>query len=652
MQRRSIGRLFVHFVVSLCVALGLSAQPAAAQLDHAVAVRLHAVLPSFKSEQDLRRFLLKRREAERARYAAVPLAVPLMAPPPPAPPAPSTSSPAMGQVVVTAQRKVVGITNNQEVGVDEGDIVKATGDFLVILRRGRLFTVSLAGGRMTAVDHIAVSPPGVDASGDWYDEMLLHGDRVVVVGYSYSRGGTEVNRFRLDQGGHLRFEDAYHLKSNDYYSDRNYSSRLIGNQLIFYSPLYLGWSGDPLEAMPGLQRWRGEASHHRFRPIITARQIYVPPALRDDPEANIDALHTVTSCDVTAPVLRCSATAVLGPESRTFYVSETAVYVWLSHSSGGRRAPRSLLIRIPLNGRAPSALGVRGAPTDQFSFRESQHEHGLDVLVRAEGGGDAMFRPGFTRGGVALLHAPLANFGDGAREVAASRYRLLPRPRDDGAFVNRFVGDYVLYGVGSGWGPRRDATGAIVAASVRTGVSHALPLKHGVDRIEALGPNALAVGSDNNNLTFSAIDLSRTPVVSAAYTLRASSEGETRSHGFFFRPDEDDGRSGVLGLPVALPGRPAYEQLSEMSASLVFLRWSGRLFGPLGELPAAVDRIRDDDCQASCVDWYGNARPIFLGSRTFALMGYELVEGELSITAIREVGRLNFTPPSSRPGEQ
>ena len=38
-------------------------------------------------------------------------------------------------------------------------------------------------------------------------------------------------------------------------------------------------------------------------------------------------------------------------------------------------------------------------------------------------------------------------------------------------------------------------------------------------------------------------------------------------------------------------------------------------------------RVRDDGCKAWCVDWYGNARPIFLGERVFALLGYEIVEG-------------------------
>ena len=48
-------------------------------------------------------------------------------------------------------------------------------------------------------------------------------------------------------------------------------------------------------------------------------------------------------------------------------------------------------------------------------------------------------------------------------------------------------------------------------------------------------------------------------------------------------------------------------------------------------------------------DWYGNARPIFIGNRVFALMGYELVEGRLARGgSIGEVGRVNFQPARRR----
>ena len=89
---------------------------------------------------------------------------------------------------------------------------------------------------VSAVDAYA---PDVDPSGTWYDEMLVSGDTIAVIGYSYSRGGTEVNLFQIDSAGNLSYKSTYHLRSNDYYSSRNYASRLIGNKLIFYSPLYI-----------------------------------------------------------------------------------------------------------------------------------------------------------------------------------------------------------------------------------------------------------------------------------------------------------------------------------------------------------------------------------------------------------------------------
>ena len=172
------------------------------------------------------------------------------------------------------------ITNNQEANVDEGDIVKQHGDILVVLRRGRLFTISLAHGGMHAVDSINAYPPGVDASGDWYDEMLVSNDRIVVIGYSYSRGGTQVNRFHLMADGHLGFEDAYQLRSNDYYSSRNYASRMIGSKLIFYTPLYLSYSdADPFASLPALRRWTGD-KNAKFERIVSARHVYIPGVLK------------------------------------------------------------------------------------------------------------------------------------------------------------------------------------------------------------------------------------------------------------------------------------------------------------------------------------------------------------------------------------
>ena len=629
-----------------CTASTVIAQPKAAS--PAARAPSGPGLTAFQSNDALRAYLrrLKQRQRRMAdvQYEAVPMPAPVAAPA-------ADAAQSVG-VSEASSPAAPSITNTQEANVDEGGIVKVSGNTLVILRRGRLFTVSLAGGRMRPVDSINAFPPGVTGQGDWYDEMLLSGDRVIVVGYSYARGGTEINRFRLDPAGRLRFEDAYHLRSNDYYSSRNYASRLIGNRLIFYTPLYLNWRDDPLEALPGIRRWRAGSTDRNFTRIATARQVYIPPAAMDGRDAEIDTLHSVTTCDLTAPVLDCSAVGVLGPSSRTFYVSGKAVYLWMSDWSYRSRDPaRSYIYRLPLGFERPSAIGARGAPVDQFSFREDAAQGILNILVRSERGGDAMWRPEVTAGDVALLRIPIAEFGDGSRDAPRARYRPLPKPEGDSwNFHNRFVGDYVLYSAGA-YG-RSPGASTLFVAPVRGGQVARLPISHAVDRIEALGRDAMGVGSGPSGLGFTAVELlpGRAPRVGDNYTLPNAAEGETRSHAFFFSPDPStpDGASGILGLPVARRADPAFARFFGSSAAMIYLRRANRQLSPAGELEARAEGTTDDGCTASCVDWYGNARPIFLPPRTFALLGYELVEGAIERGRIREVGRVNFAPPARR----
>jgi len=590
---RTSGRL-MGWVAALGAALVLAAQGAEAQRrapaqDRPVAApRASGSLTAFRSDAELRRFLRRLRVVES--MVAVPM------PSPSAPPAAADGFASEGAVAVTGSRISApspGITNNQEADVDEGGIVKVRGDILIILRRGRLFTVSLAGGGMRAVDSIDAFPPGVSARGDWYDEMLVHGDRVIVVGYSYARGGTEINRFRLDAAGRLRFEDAYHLRSNDYFSSRNYASRLIGNRLVFYTPLDLVWDEDPLEALPGIRKWEPGNGERPFRPIAGARQIYIAPLMRGATGDEINALHSVTNCDLVAPALTCTAVGVLGPASRTFYVSGNAVYLWVTdfRDEPRRGEPEAFVYRLPFGRERPSAIGARGAPVDQFSFREDRAQGMLNVLVRDQGGnGDAMGGPEVSGGRVALLRVPISSFGDGWRPAPASRYRWLPSPRgDEYSFRNRFVGDHVLYGSGAlGSGPE-DKSGTVVVAPVRGGPVAQIALGHAVDRIEALGRDALIVGDGaDESLGFTAIELPAAggPRRGDVFTLPAASEGETRSHAFFFRPTTPDGASGLIGLPIARQAEPAMRRFFGSAAAMLFLRRDERRFAPAGELAA------------------------------------------------------------------
>ncbi len=555
-----------------------------------------------------------------------------------------TAAPAAPAALAEAKDEATSITNVQTAGVDEGGIVKRAGDFLVVLRRGRLFTVRVGGDALQPVSRLDAYAPGSDPQGAWYDELLVSGRDVVVIGYSYARGGTEIGLFEMGADGSLAYRATYHLRSFDYYSSRNYASRLIGRRLVFYTPtLMQPWAPMPFSQwMPGLRRF-DPGLPADFERLLPATRIY-----RSDDDFAPDqplALHTVTGCELGGASLRCESSAVLGPAGRVFYVSGNAVYVWTS--TARRRWPPagfaeerqsaavSAVFRLPLDGSAPGGLKTSGVPVDQMSFLEAGGQ--LNVLVRQAGEGEGMWGAARSQGALALLRVPLADFGDGRGAARREQYRRLPGP-EGWALQNRFVGPWLLWGGGdAAWALRFEQPQA-EASSLAPG--------HQVERIEAMAGDALLVGQRGGDLHFSAVRLaSRGEArIEGRHVQPGARQGETRTHGFFYRPTGES--EGLLGLPV-LGSRNA----------MVFLRQRELRFEGLGALEASRARPADDACRASCVDWYGNARPIFLGERMLALMGYEIVEGRLERGGfgrerIEELRRISFAPPARGRGNR
>ena len=587
---------------------------------------------SFSSEEELARFLRNLAQKSRRRVAKEADGFLSQAQSPAATPANDAKS-----------KDDESVTNVQHAGVDEGGIVKVHGNHLVVLRRGRLFTVAIGDGALKPISAVDAFGPDIDPSGTWYDEMLVSDDTIAVIGYSYQRGGTEVGLFNIDNAGNIAYRSTYHLRSNDYYSSRNYASRLIGNKLIFYAPLYLYPNmQDPFGTFPAVRRWHKGATASEFRRIVSATQVYRPEG---DFDADYGmALHTVTVCDLANGGFDCKATAVVAPPGRVFYVSPDAVYVWATswfYRDNQTAKTRSQLFRMPLDGSGPSALRVSGSPVDQFSFLQSDDQH-LNVLVRSEASGDGMWAAEVSAGDVALMRVSLSDFSDGSESVPSSNYRRLPKPQGY-TFQNRFVKDYLIYGTGSGWGPpqKTDQSNLFLVRWAR-GDSHQLTLPHGVDRIEQMGSDVVVVGTDGRNLHFSAVRLGEWPEIASRYTRQEASQGELRSHGFFYKSDGEE--SGVLGLPISTPARPGYRHLFDSSASILFLRNESLSLREIGELDSQPEGAVNDQCRASCVDWYGNARPLFLRGRLFALLGYELVEGRIDAGRIRELQRVNYAP--------
>jgi hypothetical protein len=174
----------------------LLAHTALAAVAAPMALRAHAfglgaaargTLTAYASEAELRQALARwheqsqrgrgesrRREASAMADSALGQAMPSSAL--------SLAAPAAKAAAPAAEAE--SITNVQTAGVDEGGIVKRAGDFLIILRRGRLFTVRVGGDALAPIAAVDAYAPGSNPSGAWYDELLVSGRDVVVVGYS------------------------------------------------------------------------------------------------------------------------------------------------------------------------------------------------------------------------------------------------------------------------------------------------------------------------------------------------------------------------------------------------------------------------------------------------------------------------------------
>jgi len=613
-------------------------------------------------------------------------------PPPPPPPAamPADSAPAAeasGEIVVTGST-IAGspenpeITNNQKAGVDEGGIIKQIGNYLVVLQDGRLFVTDLMPeGKegLALADRANVYRTSNEDT--WYDEMLVAGRTILVTGYSYSENATEFSVLNLSDDGKVTRQATFYISSDDYYSGDNYASRMIDGKLVIHTPIYTNGQGwwdtfDP----PEIREWRregddGERTHMRGRPLFRAEDIWMPVQRVLEP-----VIHTVTVCDISgatdASAPLCEATAIVGTESHNFLVTKDAFWLWMnpgwsemsSESETAyaacaarkghtpvREIATSALIKLPISGEVPSVLSVRGAPQNQFSMDmdAGTFRAVVDWWSPACSGGWG------TPAELTFFDAPMSAFTSTFTDAPGGRYVPLPPPGTS-SYEARFTEKHLVYGAREGWGtwapdedeePRTDGTAIVVPVDDPSWpVTLAVP--HDVIRAERAGPYMALTGyKDHKGLSLSLIDLrGEDPKVASTHVLENRYESENRSHAFNSRIGADG--AGLIGLPTVTRSEESerWWWWSD-SSDLSYIATDAK--GGLSEAGALIATRVDPDsapangyqCEVSCVDWYGNARPIFTGGRYLALLNSELVEGKLVDGKITEVRRLDLLAP-------
>ena len=150
----------------------------------------------------------------------------------------------------------------------------------------------------------------------------------------------------------------------------------------------------------------------------------------------------------------------------------------------------------------------------------------------------------------------------------------------------------------------------------------------------------MAIGSDGRDLHFSSVRLAPYPAVAGRYSRPNATQGETRSHGFFY-----DERQGLLGLPI-IGGdhRTCATSSRRSSASVLYLRNQSLSFTEIGTLEPSAAQAPTTAAAPRASTGTATRGRSSSAAGCFALMGYELVEGQLDGDGIVETRRDQLLP--------
>lgn len=520
-------------------------------------------------------------------------------------------------------------------------IVGRSGRFVVILRRGRLFTVRMRARSLELADAVRAFRQGADPQ---FYSMLVRGDRIVVL-WAGARSETEIALFRIDPHGRLRFNGEYEW-ATAFASQNSWNYvRLVGDRLVFYYAMRTGWwVSTPLDVAPVLRR-RQDADTSRFDTLIVPKRLFRPQWAWGPTDSY--TLHVAATCDLARPRFECRATVVIAPPLAMHNISRTAVYVLTADPSRADTSRRSsmmdsagsLLIRIPLDGSAPGAIGVAGTPMDLSTFLERDRR--VHLVVRANWTGPTYWAPAGVPRSTALLTVPITDFRDGSASAPYWRYRPLPTGVGEIGWTIFAAGKSVYVAAAPVVPEIPGTVDAVYVAPLNGGEVTRVPMPSGAWQIAPMGRGAATIYANGKTFDVTGIRVDSAPRAVQRFSILTDREHAPWTEGSAYIPLSAD--SGILGVYVVGTGVFSRSKLTEGPGAILLLLNDGRRLLPLGTLTAAPDPPITKDCEAACMSSHPRMRLFAVDGRIFAMLGYDLIEIRVRHGKLQELRRVRFT---------
>jgi len=329
---------------------------------------------------------------------------------------------------------------------------------------------------------------------------------------------------------------------------------------------------------------------------------------------------------------------IVTEESGFLWVAAPRMSWYLSRNLRPQKNTQPATIyRFPLGTNAVDAVTLHAKLNSRFAF-EVRNDSVL-ALVQSNALNDNAQK-------LALVDIPFSEFSAQPTQLSSAYFKPLP---SENAYPRRmrFTANDLIYADYT----EAEEDNVVYTVDLNTRlVQGPLKVPHEIDRLDRVGSNIvlIGVGSESLSLDMSWLDLSAGQTLTDTLRLPNRYESEGRAQALNMRVDENG--SALLGLPTYTdyegPNGWVYDD-EEDGTDISFARVSS--FGQLTSLGSAKgdpSRVNPDyECETSCVDWYGNARPFFIGERIFALIASELIELQETPNGLVEVSRVNLSAP-------